>query len=117
MFIRNSDRTKLSFPSILIRDQEQRSQIREKFGVFFFVRLQHIQQSSNQASVMFSVVCLKNDRITACLLEIFHWHMFSRLFKKAPFKNMHCHIIYVRREKHLWLNHVNSVAIELLVTK
>ena len=28
-----TDRTKLSFPLILIRDQEQRSQIREKFGV------------------------------------------------------------------------------------
>ena len=35
MFILNSDRTKLSFPPILIRDQEQRSQIREKFGVFY----------------------------------------------------------------------------------
>ena len=42
--------------------------------------------------------------------------MFSRLFKKAPFKNMHCHIIYVRRKKHIWLNHVNSVATELLET-
>ena len=26
-------------------------------------------------------------------------------------------VIYVRREKHLWLNHLNFVAIELLVTK
>ena len=42
--------------------------------------------------------------------------MFSRLFKKAPFKNMHGYIIYVRREKHVWLNHVHYVAIELLVT-
>ena len=41
----------------------------------------------------------------------------SRLYKKAPFKNMHGYIIYVRREKLVWLNHVNSVAIELLVTK
>ena len=38
------------------------------------------------------------------------------LFKKAPFKNMHCHIIYVRRKMHIWLNHVNSVAIELVET-
>ena len=36
MFIRNSDRTKLSFPPILIRDQEQRSQLREKFDDFFY---------------------------------------------------------------------------------
>ena len=43
--------------------------------------------------------------------------MFSRLFKKAPLKNMYGYIIYVRREKHVWLKHVNSVAIELLVTK
>ena len=35
MFIRNSDRTKLSFPPVLIRDQEQRSQIRDKIGVFY----------------------------------------------------------------------------------
>ena len=35
MFIRNSDRTKLSFPPILIRDQGQRIQIREKIGVFY----------------------------------------------------------------------------------
>ena len=39
--------------------------------------------------------------------------MFSRLFKKAPFKNMHGYIIYVRREKLVWLNHVDSVAIVL----
>ena len=43
--------------------------------------------------------------------------MFSRLFRKTPFKNMHGYIIYVRREKLVWLNHVNSVAIELLVAK
>ena len=67
----------LSFPPILIQDQEQRIQIREKFVFFFFffilVRLkQHIRLSLNQASVMFSVVCLKNDKIKACLLEIFY---------------------------------------------
>ena len=33
--IRNSDRIKLSFPPILIRDQERRIQIREKIGVFY----------------------------------------------------------------------------------
>ena len=38
MFVRNSDRTKLSFPQILNRDQEQRSQIREKFVCFFYTR-------------------------------------------------------------------------------
>ena len=43
--------------------------------------------------------------------------MFLRLFKKALLKNMHGYIIYVRREKHAWLNHVNFVAVELLVTK
>ena len=42
---------------------------------------------------------------------------FSGLFKKAPFINMHGYIIYVRKEKHVWLNHVNSVAVELRVTK
>ena len=39
MFIRNSVRTKLSFPPILVRDQEERSQIRETFGVFILMRL------------------------------------------------------------------------------
>ena len=48
---------------------------------------------------------------------MFARHMFSRLLKKAPFKNMHSYIIYVRREKLVWLNHVTSVAVELLVTK
>ena len=42
-------------------------------------------------------------------------HVFAT-FKKAPFKNMHDYIIYLRREKLVWLNHVNSVVIELLVT-
>ena len=66
---------------------------------------------------MFSDVCLKNDGINAYVLEIFYSHMFSRLLKKAPFKNMHGCLIYIRREKLIWLNHVNSVAIEFLVTK
>ena len=37
MFIRNSDPTKLSFPPILIRDLEQRIQIREKKSAFFIL--------------------------------------------------------------------------------
>ena len=38
---------------------------------FILVRLkQHIRDSLNQASVMFSVVCLKNDGINVCLLKI-----------------------------------------------
>ena len=43
--------------------------------------------------------------------------MFSRLFKKASFNNMHGYIINVRREKHVWLNHVNSVAVRSRLTK
>ena len=43
-------------------------------------------------------------------------HVFATI-KKVPFKNMHGYIIYVRRENLVWLNLVNSVAIELLVTK
>ena len=43
-------------------------------------------------------------------------HVFATI-QKAPFTNMHGYIIYVRREKLVWLNHVNSIAIELLVTK
>ena len=37
--------------------------------------------------------------------------MFSRLFKKASFKNMHGYIINGRREKLVWLNHVNYVVV------
>ena len=85
MFIRNSDRTKLSFPPILIRDQEQRIQIGEKSVFFILVRLkQHISSSLNQASVMFSVVRLKNKRMFA--RNFLLTHVFATFQKGAIHK-------------------------------